>query len=518
MIRDSEHGASALTIAISMVVLMGMAAIAIDVGAGFNERRQDQIAADVSSLAGAIDFRNGPEAVRDQVLALAESNLTTTYSTADWQASWEGCSDPNKNDGGFDFNPVPSPWSGGSLDCVSIDDAGFVRVRVPDQFVDTSFGRILGVDSLSTHAAAIAQIEPRGGGGVLPFAVVGASGSHYCLRSDTGAQGGGGGNPGNGAAADPCDGPETGNFGTIDSPLFSNPDPDFQTPRVCNQVAQFRVLATNIALGLDHPVFVNESYPGGTIVDACGNQGVNSSHTDVGMGQGTEQGLVNGSNSDFHSPVAVPRLQNTGFDTRTVKGVSLDDYPLWNFLLPDGTVLVPDDPQTTGVNEEVRLIYGTNAPADCDPDTFDSGDFDWDEDPDNGNEPNQSWQHMLKCLEDYRQGLGGTSSFVQMFSSDLGESPRFAYVPEYWENSFPGGTSTDLNIQRFRAVWIQGLWFGSGNNQEDFHPGEAPTENYNGNLRQISGFIIPDSALPSALRSDPPPFASMAFFNTSLFR
>ena len=522
-----ERGASAVTVAISMVVLMGMAAIAIDVGAAFNERRQDQTVSDLSSLAGAIDFRLGPEAVRDQALTLAETNLTISYTASEWQTSWEGCTDPNKNDGGFEFDPVPSPWSGGDIDCISIDDAGYVRVRVPDQLVDTTFGRILGIDAISVDAAAIAQIEGRGGGGVLPFAVVGSGGSHYCLRSNTGGggPGGGGGGGGGSGAQDPCDGPNTGNFGTIDSPLFGNPDPDVQTSKVCSQTAQFRVLATNIALGLDHPVFINDNWPGGTIVDACGNQGINSSDTDQGMGQGTEQGLVNGSSSDFHSPVAIPRLQNTPFNTEGIKGEDLDDWPLWKFLLPNNTVVVPDNPQTT-VNEEVRVVYGNNAPADCHPDGFDGGSFDWDGDPStgdvNGEEPNSSWQHMNKCLEDYRQGLGGTppppTSFVQMFSSSLEDTPRFAYVPEYWENSFPSGTSTDLNIQRFRSIWIQGLWFGSGNNQGVFHPGETPSGNFNQGLRQVSGFILPDDALPDSLRSDPPPFANTGFFETILFR
>ena len=48
-----ESGAVAILIAISMVLLLGIAAIAIDLGAGFNERRQDQTSSDLAVVAGA---------------------------------------------------------------------------------------------------------------------------------------------------------------------------------------------------------------------------------------------------------------------------------------------------------------------------------------------------------------------------------------------------------------------------------------------------------------------------------
>ncbi|MEE9177907.1 MAG: pilus assembly protein TadG-related protein, partial [Acidimicrobiia bacterium] len=45
----SDRGATALLVALAMVMLMGFAAVAVDSGLGFDERRQQQSAADVGA-------------------------------------------------------------------------------------------------------------------------------------------------------------------------------------------------------------------------------------------------------------------------------------------------------------------------------------------------------------------------------------------------------------------------------------------------------------------------------------
>ena len=45
-LRSDELGASAVVVALSMLLLLGGTAIVVDLGAGFNERSQDQSAAD----------------------------------------------------------------------------------------------------------------------------------------------------------------------------------------------------------------------------------------------------------------------------------------------------------------------------------------------------------------------------------------------------------------------------------------------------------------------------------------
>ena len=51
-----EHGAITVIVAVSMVVLLGMSAVALDYGNMVNDRRELQAAFDAAALAGAIDL------------------------------------------------------------------------------------------------------------------------------------------------------------------------------------------------------------------------------------------------------------------------------------------------------------------------------------------------------------------------------------------------------------------------------------------------------------------------------
>ena len=180
---NSERGASAILIALSLLVLLGFAAIAIDLSVGFNQRRQDQTAADVGVMAGAIETLGPNTKIRDLILDFTRRNVVADYSAADWQALWEACQDPERldlNASGFMFQPIVAPagWSTatGNLDCISFDGGGFVRVNLPDLPFETTFGQLLGVDELEANADAVARMGNRGGGGILPFGLVSTAG------------------------------------------------------------------------------------------------------------------------------------------------------------------------------------------------------------------------------------------------------------------------------------------------------------------------------------------------------
>ena len=81
-----ERGATAIIIALLLVVLMGFAALAVDIGAGMVERRGDQTAADVAVMAGAIEALNGAPAMITEALQYARLNLPTSYTDAEYQA------------------------------------------------------------------------------------------------------------------------------------------------------------------------------------------------------------------------------------------------------------------------------------------------------------------------------------------------------------------------------------------------------------------------------------------------
>lgn len=461
--QNNERGTTLIFVAAAMFMIMGFAAIAVDVGHRYNERRQDQSAADAGVMAGSISYASGTDSLRDFALTYVRNNLDTTYSNAEWQASWTGCTDPNKNGGGFNFVAVPAPagW-GGTLDCLSIDLSGFVRVKVPDQFVETTFGKVVGVDQLQSTAAAIARISGRANGGILPFGVLAgaASGTSICLRD-------------NSTPIPPCDSGDQGNYGAIESPHFGNPA--IPTPENCNGSPKKDVLANNIAAGVDHPLVLDpDGVDANEILDQCTAPAApDTINTFQGISQGLEEGLVGAS-----VPIGVPgRLRQGGNAKRTIHGNPLDDKPLWEYLN-----YAFNGPAPSGV------------PATCG--GFDNGTSDWDTTLP-GNEPNKSWQHMQKCLTDYV--AAGSTTII--FSTNLGSAPRFAYLPQFWENTWPNGNSAWRHIKAFRATYVQTTWWKKGGTTTPFSPGE-PTGTFTGNaqLRQLSGFLLPDNTLPIELR------------------
>lgn len=489
-----DHGATALVIAISMFVLMGFAALVVDIGAGFNERAQDQSAADAATLAGAGNAVGGTGAIRDAALNYVAANISQTYSAGDWQTLWEGCTDPDK---GATFQPVDSPWSGGTLDCISIDPVGFVRVKVPNQILDTTFGNVIGFSNLAVSAAAEARLAPIGTGGVLPFGLASdvGDGDHTCLSSSP-----------TGLADDPCVGSDSGNFGTLKGRQFGNPL--IPTAVNCTASPLGNTLAVNIAVGLDHWVTVDDDADvTNEVRDHCFNLGVDTLNTDTGFpNNGAEQGLARG-------PVTgglTPRLQQGPFPKVNRFGDFLDNKPLWDFLRsPTGSYLDPGDTGFNGAIDFPRSCAGFDATGyDWDGDGTTDSNIDWD--GDGTNDENESWQHMAQCLEDYVNG--GHYSSV-MFRTDgpeanngLEDSPRFGYVPQFWEDDLGNGNSW-LHVKRFKAVWLQGTWWKKGNTVKVFNPGEdctGCTQSSYG-MMQLSAFVLPDSALPEALRGDPPP-------------
>ena len=497
-----------------MVLLVAMAAIAIDVGAGFNERRQNQTAADVGVMAGAITAINGQAAVRTQVLDLVERNLTEAFTAAEYQAIWEGCVDPvadRNTEAGDDFVALPPPTGWTPTDaadwCISVDGSkGLLRVRVPDQLTDTSFAQVIGTDTLTTNAFAVAGIDfGPGAGGVLPFGLGnGAGGGEIqCLSSGP-----------TGNSSDPCTGSNSGNYGAIIIRQFGNVD--LGTSENCPNVANpGRTLAQNIATGADHLLVTTPDTSAANEVRDYVRDTPFPNTVDVDPGfpnNSTEQGLVGPVPGGF-----TPRLQQSGPLT-TIFGYQVNNTPLWTYLLPetDGSANNPN-PDFSGVT----ATTADDAPASCDPTTFVAGTMDWDGDlvpddyngdgtPDQGN----SWQHVAICFRQYVGDFnfdGDTSDAVDtapysqviINSSIVGNASRFAYVPQFHESM---SNPQWKHIQRFRAVYLQSTAWKRGNSYLFHHPGE-PCVGCSGNysLWHLSAFTFPDAALPEDLRGDPIP-------------
>ena len=484
--HNSEKGAVAILASAALILVLGIAAFAIDLGLGFSERRGDQTAADVAAMAGAVETLGSNATIRDYILDFAERNVPSGSITVE---QWASCTDPERatlNSSGHNFVPVaaPSGWPTSIIDCVSVDPAGYVRVNLPPQTVKTTFGRVLGVDELSTGADAIARITNRGGGGILPFGILATAGDgqHVCLRDNSA-----------GLAEPPCDGGDQGNFGGLESPHYGNSE--LGTTKNCTESPKKDVIAVNIAVGLDHRVVPDpDGLSGNEILDTCAQ--IDAGHTPDTLNtfQGISNGLAEGVATGPIPGGFKPRLQQGANPKRAVFGYSLDDRPLWYYLLssPSGAT-----------------------PASCAKSSFDNSNPDFDWDGDGTDDHPGSWQHMVACLTDYVDG--GYSAVL--FDESLAQSPRFAYVPQFWESTWPSGNGW-RHILRYKATWLQGTWWKKGGTTEVFYPGEPGTFNMGGNwqLRQLSGILLPDAALPEMLRGDPPTMGGVNPYTAELYR
>ena len=166
-LRD-EHGLVAVITALSMVVLLMVAAFVVDLGLARDTRRQSQNAADASALAGAnvlypasglctlLSSPATPPCFNDAVDAATAYALDNfSVSAADWAA----CTDPAR------YYSVPS-----RTQCISFTDDSLssskpsqptrVKVKLPVRNVRTSLGGLAGVSNVPISSEARAMLAP----------------------------------------------------------------------------------------------------------------------------------------------------------------------------------------------------------------------------------------------------------------------------------------------------------------------------------------------------------------------
>ena len=469
-----ERGASAILITASLLLLFGLAAIAIDIGATKDERGFDQHASDASSLGGALELGltgNYQPAVTD-ALRLVDANLGQSISSAEWEA----CSDPTP------LNASTTALALGlspATQCVSFFGFELVRVKLPDQVVDAAFAPILGVDQLTTSAVAVARVNSFPGiGNPPPFVVPSGTGSGQllCLRTSSSGPampplwtGFGPNTPaGEGPDADPCDDsiydPDDSFFGTLNPLTYFDPDTG---DVVCRQNLIDLAIANGIDHGLttfDPPFVVGVTNPtGGQVVEGDCNPipvgGVNTMILDTGLTSpilrcgllstngGTCGTSVPGPPSTSAS--ATPRLKQGDFANSGVEfvGEEMDDMALWEFL---------DDPT------------GLNWPNACD-NLY-------------ANRSTPSWDYFDK-KDALLDCLGAWSSAVHdpLFSDDILRTPRFAWIPFLAESNLttqptacPSSAAPQcVHFNDFVPVYLQTLYsvFTGGQNRGACDPG-----------------------------------------------
>jgi hypothetical protein len=425
--ETDERGLVLVFCALTIVVVMIFVAYAVDLGALSNERRQDQTAADAGALAGIAVLGAGTDAAALKVIDITYRNLDTGISLGDWTTRWATCSDPDRNTTEYPLLSTQSP-------CISFNPfLTRIRVRIPNMTVEGSFSRAAGVDHLLSTAVAEAELIYGFSNGILPFGLPNGSGdqTEICLKT---------GPPSQSPNQPPCDGPTTGNFGSLDISWYGNPL--LATPTQCNGNTNGR-LAGNMALGVDHPLDEwrgpDEDPPEGSEAirndnALCPDAGARPNQIlgQTGIGSNLDAGMVSSVSVDGRM---VPgRLTRTPFATRIVRSATaVDDTPLWEFIDPALTSGIPPSCVRSGISSKTQ---------------------------------------MNACLADYAAGVGCATvpCAVPLFTADtdgdvangvidIQRSPRFAFVPQLWDDAWGTG-SGNYTIKRFRPVFVQTTYFG----------------------------------------------------------
>jgi Putative Flp pilus-assembly TadE/G-like len=160
MLRDrggSERGSVAITVALSLTLLLAFAALVVDVGLNWAARTSAQTAADSAALAGASTLLlDGPGAAFDTVETFLSNNQVTLPAAAGWAddgvvsngevVCWTMPDDP------------PDPPPGPGLNCP--DGSNALQVITPPINVQYAFAPILGRASNSIKATAAAGAGP----------------------------------------------------------------------------------------------------------------------------------------------------------------------------------------------------------------------------------------------------------------------------------------------------------------------------------------------------------------------
>lgn len=219
-----DDGVILVMAAVTLVALLGFAALVIDLGNVYQVRRQAQNTADAAALAGGQDLPQGADVVAT-VKAYAEENLGIA------PAAWVGCTD------GSPLAILPD--AGNANQCISIDN-GYTRVRVqlPTRAVSTYFGGLFGHDTINTSAAATAEAVLTSADRIIPATVTVAQGTgNLCIE-----------NSGNDSD---CALRNTGNFGSVSSPRLN----------LYTVTSQQDALRINWSLSLDHDIDASTGYP-----------------------------------------------------------------------------------------------------------------------------------------------------------------------------------------------------------------------------------------------------------------
>lgn len=447
-LRDRQDGAALMIFATTIVVLLGFAALAIDTGHAFVERRDSQSAVDVAALGAALTLIDNPGTDKQIATGLVNEVMNITALNLGGGLDWAGCTDPDRPE---KFSTTAKETFILGLedqytDCISwSEDFNDVRVRVPYRHVDTFFASIIGFDTMSVGAFAEVESIRTGYGGVLPLGVLeGGSEGIICVKT--------------GPAFPPeCDPSVSGNFQFLDFLLFGNTS--IGTTEKCSGQT-IATLKENIAHGVDHPLAaapdnpISEGELDDTVIvvkedDQCpgSDVAVQAVRSETGEKQKVIlDGFITGING-------FPGRLTLGTPARefNFNGTMIDDIGLWEYLNTAGKALCP------GADSEAKIDA---------------------------------------CIT----GNPG----VQLFDDRIEFSPRLAKVPILWQGDWPNGSKL-VSFKAFRYVYIQGIYGGcngGGGCKLEVQPGIGSKKTLTTDDPQlVTAVAIPDVAISPEVRA-----------------
>lgn len=156
MLRDrggSERGSVAITVALCMTVLLGFAALVVDVGLNWATRTSAQTAADAAALGGASRLLvDGPAAAIADVQTLLTDNVNGLTGVAGW------ATDGVEANGEVVCWTLPGNPPGPGAGCP--DGSNALQVITPPIQVQYAFAPVLGKATNSIKALAAAGVGP----------------------------------------------------------------------------------------------------------------------------------------------------------------------------------------------------------------------------------------------------------------------------------------------------------------------------------------------------------------------
>lgn len=168
--KKSERGQALILIAFAAIGLFAFAALAIDGSRSFSNKRHAQNTADTAVLTAALTAirTTGSEvakfnAAEAAAILRAESNGYVDDGGTTTIVDVDRCDDVRDYDADGNLIPIPGDLdaAGNQIPCEGIDTAHaaeFLRVKIISS-IPTTFGRVIGRDTLTSAAEAIARVE-----------------------------------------------------------------------------------------------------------------------------------------------------------------------------------------------------------------------------------------------------------------------------------------------------------------------------------------------------------------------